>query len=75
VSGVGDGRGVDGVRHGSVLGTRLHGPVLAKNPALADALLARAFGHPVVPVSDQAKAADAAAAAIRARLVKALPLR
>ncbi|HET6824438.1 MAG TPA: cobyric acid synthase [Amnibacterium sp.] len=75
VSGVGDGHGVDGVRHGSVLGTRLHGPVLAKNPALADALLARAFGHAVVPVADQAKAADAAAAAIRARLLKGLPLR
>jgi CobQ-like glutamine amidotransferase family enzyme len=72
VSGVGDGRGVDGVRHGSVLGTRMHGPVLAKNPALADALLARAFGRPVVPVSDQAKAADAAAAAIRVRLLKGI---
>jgi len=75
VSGIGDGRGVDGVRHGSVLGTRLHGPVLAKNPALADALLARAFGHPVVPVADQAKAADAAAAAIRDRLLSRITLR
>jgi CobQ-like glutamine amidotransferase family enzyme len=50
----------------------MHGPELAKNPALADALLARAFGHPVVPASDQAAAADAAAAAIRARLLKGL---
>lgn len=75
VAGVGDGHGVDGVRHGSLLGSRLHGPVLAKNPALADALLARAFGRPVVPVAEQAKAADAAAAAIRARLLKGLPLR
>lgn len=70
VHGIGDGRGVDGVRHGSVLGTRMHGPVLAKNPVLADALLARAFGRPVVPVADAAKAADAAAATIRARLLK-----
>jgi hypothetical protein len=75
VTGVGDGRGVDGVRHGSMLGTRLHGPVLAKNPALADALLARVFGRPVVPLSDQAKAADAAAAAVRARLLKGAPTR
>ena len=27
-----------------MVGTHLHGPVLAKNPALADALLGAAFG-------------------------------
>jgi CobQ-like glutamine amidotransferase family enzyme len=75
VRGVGDGRGVDGVRHGSVVGTRLHGPVLAKNPVLADALLARAFGRPVRPTSDVARAADAAAATIRERLLKAVASR
>jgi hypothetical protein len=69
VHGVGDGRGVDGVRHGSVVGTRMHGPVLARNPVLADALLARAFGRPIVPGVDQSRAADAAAEAIRARLL------
>jgi CobQ-like glutamine amidotransferase family enzyme len=72
VRGIADGRGVDGVRHGGVLGTRLHGPVLAKNPALADALLTRAFGRPIRPSSDAARAADAAAAAIRDRLLKAV---
>ncbi len=30
---------------GSVLGTRLHGPLLALNPELADLLLARATGR------------------------------
>jgi CobQ-like glutamine amidotransferase family enzyme len=69
VRGVGDGRGVDGVRSGALLGTRLHGPVLAKNPAFADALLARAFGHPVTPAGPAAEAADAAAAAVRRRLL------
>jgi CobQ-like glutamine amidotransferase family enzyme len=72
VRGVADGRGVDGVRHRGVVGTRLHGPVLAKNPALADALLTRAFGRPIRPDSDTARAADAAAAAIRDRLLKSI---
>lgn len=41
VSGVGNGRdaGQEGVVMGWVLGTHLHGPVLAKNPAMADAIL------------------------------------
>jgi CobQ-like glutamine amidotransferase family enzyme len=75
VRGIADGRGVDGVRSGGVLGTRLHGPVLAKNPALADALLTRAFGRPIRPQSDAARAADAAAAAIRDRLLKSIAAR
>ena len=69
VRGVGDGRGVDGVRSGSLLGTRLHGPVLAKNPAFADAVLTRAFGRPVTPSGAAVEAADAAAAAVRRRLL------
>lgn len=69
VRGVGDGRGVDGVRHGSLLGTRLHGPVLAKNPALADAILSAAFGRAVLPAGDAAADADAAAARIRTALL------
>ena len=67
--GVGDGQGSDGVRAGSLLGTRLHGPVLAKNPALADAVLSAAFGEQVVPTGDRAAAADAAAARIRTALL------
>lgn len=68
--GVGDGHGVDGLRHGSVIATRLHGPVLAKNPVLADAILAAALGRPVMPAGDEAQAADAAAARIRAALLR-----
>ena len=71
VRGVGDGHGVDGIRHGSVLGTRLHGPVLAKNPALADAILTSVFGRLVAPASEEAQAADAAAARLRAALLRA----
>ena len=67
--GIGDGTGTDGVRHGSILGTRLHGPVLAKNPALADALLSTAFGEPIRPTGERAAQADAAAARIRAALL------
>jgi lipid II isoglutaminyl synthase (glutamine-hydrolysing) len=42
--GNGDGRGVDGARHGRIIGTYLHGPVLPRNPALADHLLGLAVG-------------------------------
>ena len=41
-NGVGD--GTEGVVAGSVIGTYLHGPALARNPQLADFLLARAIG-------------------------------
>jgi lipid II isoglutaminyl synthase (glutamine-hydrolysing) len=37
--------GGEGVLAGSVLGTRLHGPLLALNPELADLVLARALGR------------------------------
>jgi hypothetical protein len=37
--GNGDGSGTEGAVSGRVLGTYLHGPVLARNPALADLLL------------------------------------
>ena len=47
--GNGDGSGTDGVWAGRVLGTYLHGPVLARNPALADLLLGWAVGDLVVP--------------------------
>jgi CobQ-like glutamine amidotransferase family enzyme len=39
VAGSGNGDGREGVAAGSLFGTHLHGPVLAKNPALADHLL------------------------------------
>lgn len=44
VSGTGNGGGADGVHLGSVYGTHLHGPVLARNPALSMAVLASAAG-------------------------------
>ncbi|HEX6954699.1 MAG TPA: glutamine amidotransferase [Agromyces sp.] len=40
-TGNGRGSGQEGVRMGDVIGTHLHGPVLAKNPNLADAILER----------------------------------
>jgi CobQ-like glutamine amidotransferase family enzyme len=52
----------DGVVHGSLVGTYLHGPVLARNPLLADHLLARVAGD-LDPIDD-----DLAAELHRARL-------
>lgn len=50
-SGNGGGSGVDGAVSGRVLGTYLHGPVLARNPALADLLLSWAVGR-LEPLDD-----------------------
>ena len=44
VAGVGNGDGTDGALDGRIVATYLHGPVLARNPALADWLLALALG-------------------------------
>ena len=45
VAGVGNGdQQTEGVQQGHVVATYLHGPVLVRNPALADLLLARAAG-------------------------------
>jgi len=49
-NGVGD--GLEGAVQGSVIGTYLHGPVLARNPELADHLLARALGVDSLPPLD-----------------------
>jgi lipid II isoglutaminyl synthase (glutamine-hydrolysing) len=49
--GVGNGDGTDGAVSGRVVGTYLHGPVLARNPALADQLLSWALGD-LVPLPD-----------------------
>jgi hypothetical protein len=50
--GNGTGDGTDGARHGAVVGTYLHGPVLARNPALADHLLALATGQALPALGD-----------------------
>lgn len=52
---VGEGNGHDrleGARQGTVIGTYLHGPVLVRNPALADTLLAGVVGHDLEPYVD-----------------------
>ena len=52
-AGVGNGSGTDGARSGKVIGTYLHGPALARNPALADALLGLALGRVLEPLPDE----------------------
>ncbi len=47
-NGVGD--GTEGVVQGSVIGTYLHGPALARNPELADHLLESALGRTLEPL-------------------------
>lgn len=53
VRGVGNGAGtgVDGCRTGRVFGTYLHGPVLARNPAVADMVLSWVVGD-LEPIDD-----------------------
>lgn len=50
VRGTGNGDGTEGAVTGNVFATYLHGPVLARNPALADLLLARMLGYPLPPL-------------------------
>ncbi len=50
ISGTGNGDGTDGVLTSTVVGTYLHGPVLARNPDLADFLLHRATGLALPPL-------------------------
>lgn len=44
--------GVEGAVQGTVIGTYPHGPVLARNPELADHLLELALGHELEPLPD-----------------------
>ena len=50
VSGTGNGDGTEGAVTGHVLATYLHGPVLARNPALADLLLNWALDTELSPL-------------------------
>lgn len=43
---------IEGVVQGSVIATYMHGPVLARNPELADLLLCRALGVDSLPPVD-----------------------
>lgn len=49
-TGVGNGDGTEGAVSGHVLATYLHGPVLARNPALADLLLSWVLGSELAPL-------------------------
>ena len=51
-SGVGNDGTTEGVWHHRILGTYMHGPALARNPALADFLLSLATGSTVEPIDD-----------------------
>jgi lipid II isoglutaminyl synthase (glutamine-hydrolysing) len=66
--------GAEGCRRANVLGTYLHGPLLPRNPWLADWLLARALAHrtggappELAPLPDVLEAQAHAVAAERAR--------
>jgi len=65
--------GTEGARYREVYATYLHGPVLPKNPWLADHLLSRALAHryqdadPLAPLTDHAEARASAAALRLAR--------
>jgi lipid II isoglutaminyl synthase (glutamine-hydrolysing) len=54
ITGIGNGDGTEGAYSGRVLGTYLHGPVLVRNPALADLLLTWVVG-PLPPLPPQAE--------------------
>lgn len=47
-----DGPFTEGIVNGRVLGTYLHGPALARNPALADLLLGWVVDEPLEPLDD-----------------------
>jgi hypothetical protein len=51
-AGVGNGDGTEGAVRGRVVGTYMHGPVLARNPALADVLLSWALGDGALEALD-----------------------
>lgn len=51
-AGVGNGDGTEGAVSGHVVGTYLHGPGLARNPALADLLLGWCVGRDLEPIDE-----------------------
>ncbi|MGH3872996.1 MAG: type 1 glutamine amidotransferase [Pseudonocardiaceae bacterium] len=56
ITGTGNGDHTEGVLTDRIIGTYLHGPVLARNPALADHILHKITTHPLPPLDlpDQA---------------------
>jgi CobQ-like glutamine amidotransferase family enzyme len=76
LSGTGNGDGHEGIVVGNFIGTHLHGPVLARNPHLADRMLglactARGLDR---PLSEQAAAVDDIAKAARNQVAVRLGL-
>jgi hypothetical protein len=51
-AGIGNDGSTEGVWSGRILGTYMHGPALARNPAVADLLLSWVAGGPVAPIDD-----------------------
>jgi CobQ-like glutamine amidotransferase family enzyme len=49
---VGNDSTTEGVWSGKILGTYMHGPALARNPAIADLLLHWATGNALAPIDD-----------------------
>jgi hypothetical protein len=78
-SGVGNGDRTEGVHAGALVGTHLHGPVLAQNPALADWLLERALlrrhGIAYSARSAEAKRVDELSAESRRRAIRSREVR
>ena len=71
-AGVGNGDGTEGAVFGRVIGTYLHGPALARNPALADLLLSWATGRRLEPLDDTEETAlrEERIAAVRERRLR-----
>jgi len=74
LSGTGNGAKTEGLRMGSFIGTHLHGPVLARNPGLADHILSAAVTRAggVYVRSERAADVDTIAEAATAVVVSAL---
>ncbi|NQX27541.1 hypothetical protein HQQ81_09305 [Microbacteriaceae bacterium VKM Ac-2854] len=73
--GVGNGDGTEGYASGTLLGSHVHGPLLAKNPLVADAILGRVAERIGVAYSAEnpdARAADETARAARDVIAKRL---
>jgi CobQ-like glutamine amidotransferase family enzyme len=72
--GTGNGDGTDGALGATLVATYLHGPVLARNPELADLVLARATGCDTLPPLDVPDEQAARAAHLRAATVGRRPI-
>lgn len=76
VFGTGNGQGTEGLVMGDLIGTHLHGPVLARNPGLADHLLRVAFARHAVQFTPAGRTAavDEMAEAVRNQIAVRLSL-